>query len=370
MCFKGKLPVFLRAIKVFFGTAFIVLLSACGGEQTAVRTVPPPLVSVITAKSVSMEVREESIGSLEGLLDPTIAAEVSARVLQVLVRPGQSVKKGEVLALLDPIDYQLQRQEALSEVARLKALLENQRRTVERNVQLVEKNFISQIVLDDTRTQEIALRRQLEGAKSRLATIEHNTSKTRVLSPVDGKIEKQIVTDGDYVKVGDPLLQVISNQQLRAHLPFPEHVASHIKPGLEVRLSTPTSHIGITTFVRELKPAVGTSNRAVDILAEIDSQPGWQAGASVDGVVILGLREQVIAIPEQSIVLRPAGQVVYAVRGEVVEQRVVETGLWQDGMVEIKRGIEAGEQIVLDGAAFLTDGAKITVQQEIAEQTG
>lgn len=358
----------LNRTEQLLGIILMLILSACSGQEEAARTVSPLPVSVVTAQNTSMEIREESVGSLEGMLDPTIAAEVSARVLQVLVRPGQQVKKGQQIALLDPVDYQLQRREALSEVARLEALLENQKRSVERNAKLVEKNFISQIVLDDVKTQETALRRQLEGARSRLATIEHNKSKTRLLSPVDGKVEMQIVAEGDYVKVGDPLMQIISNQRLRAHLPFPERIASYIRPGLEVRLSTPTSDIEIISRIREMKPAVGLGNRAIDVIADIENQPGWQAGASVNGVIILGIRENVVAIPEQSIVLRPAGQVVYAVNDELAEQRIVKTGLWQDGMVEIIEGIQAGEQIVLDGAAFLTDGTEVTIQQERIEQ--
>ncbi|ABI59246.1 efflux RND transporter periplasmic adaptor subunit [Nitrosomonas eutropha] len=346
----------------------MLMLTACGKQEEVIKIANPPAVSVATARNVSIEVREESIGSLEGIMDPTIAAEVSGRVLKVLVRQGQHVKKGQEIALLDPADHQLLRREALSEVARLEALLENQQRSVERNTRLVERNFISQIVLDDVKTQEIALRRQLEGAKSRLATIEHNKSKTRLFSPMDGKIESQTVVEGDYVKVGDPLLQIISNQHLRAHLPFPESIASYIRPNLEVRLSTPTSDTEIISHIRELKPAIGVSNRAIDALVYIENQPGWHAGASVSGVVILGVRENVVVVPEQSVVLRPAGQVVYAINGEQVEQRVVRTGLNQDGMVEIIDGVQAGEQIVLDGAAFLTDGTKVTIQREILGQ--
>lgn len=356
-----------RAEKLLY-IVLALMLIACGKQEDAIKVANPPSVSVTTARNVSMEVREESVGSLEGIMDPTIAAEVSGRVLKVLVRQGQHVKKGQEIALLDPVDYQLQRREAFSEVARLEALLENQKRSVERNTRLVERNFISQIVLDDIKTQEIALRRQLEGAKSRLATIEHNKSKTRLFSPMDGKIESQIVVEGDYVKVGDPLLQIINNQHLRAHLPFPESIASYIKPDLEVRLRTPTSDTEIVSHIWELKPAIGVGNRAIDALAYVENQPGWHAGASVNGVVILGMRENVVVVPEQSVVLRPAGHVVYAIRDGIAEQRVVETGLWQDGLVEIRHGIKAGEQIVLDGAAFLTDGAKITIQQETTGQ--
>ncbi|WP_347888027.1 efflux RND transporter periplasmic adaptor subunit [Nitrosomonas europaea] len=350
--------------------ALVLLLSACGKQEETVKVVSPPSVSVITAEQISMEVREETIGSLEGMMDPTVAAEVSGRVLKVLVRQGQHVKKGQEIALLNPVDYQLQRREALSEVARLEALLENQQRSVERNARLVERNFISQIVLDDVKTQEIALRRQLEGAKSRLASIEHNQSKTRLLSPVDGTVESRLVAEGDYVKVGDPLFQIISNQRLRAHLPFPESIASSIRPGLEVRLNTPTSSVEIVSRIRELKPAIGAGNRAIDVLADVEDQPGWHTGASVSGVVVLGVRENVVVVPEQSVVLRPAGEVVYAISQDQAQahQRVVRTGLRQDGMVEIIDGIQAGEQIVLDGAAFLTDGARISVQKEMSVQ--
>lgn len=350
--------------------ALVLLLSACGKPGEVVKVASPPSVSVITAEQISMEVREETIGSLEGMMDPTVAAEVSGRVLKVLVRQGQHVKKGQEIALLNPVDYQLQRREALSEVARLEALLENQKRSVERNARLVERNFISQIVLDDVKTQEIALLRQLEGAKSRLASIEHNQSKTRLLSPVDGTVESRLVAEGDYVKVGDPLFQIISNQRLRAHLPFPERIASLIRPGLEVRLNTPTSSVEIVSRIRELKPAIGVGNRAIDVLADVEDQPGWHTGASVSGVVVLGVRENVVVVPEQSVVLRPAGEVVYAISQDQAQahQRVVRTGLRQDGMVEIIDGIQAGEQIVLDGAAFLTDGAKISVQKEMSVQ--
>lgn len=348
----------------------VVLLSACSKREETVKVISSPSVSVVTAEQASMEVREETVGSLEGLMDPTVAAEVSGRVLKVQVRQGQHVKKGQEIALLNPVDYQLQRREAVSEVSRLDALLNNQKRLVERNAKLVERNFISQIALDDVKTQEIALHRQLEGAKSRLAMIEHNQSKTRLLSPMDGTIESRVVSEGDYVKVGDPLFQIISNQRLRAHLPFPESVASHIKPGLEVRLSTPTSDVEIISHIKELKPAIGAGNRAMDVLADVENQPGWHTGASVSGVIILGVRKNAVVVPEQSVVLRPAGEVVYAVSQDQtrVHQRIVHTGLRQDGMVEIIEGIQAGEQVVLDGAAFLTDGAKISVQKETAEK--
>jgi hypothetical protein len=68
-------------------------------------------------------------------------------------------------------------------------------------------------------------------------------------------------------------------------------------------------------------------------------------------------------VPEQSVVLRPAGKVVYAIEGNVARQRIVETGLRQDGLQEVTKGLAAGEVVAADGAGFLTDGAAITLPQ-------
>jgi len=175
-------------------------------------------------------------------------------------------------------------------------------------------------------------------------------------------VEKQIVSPGDFVKIGDPLIQIISNQRLRAHLPFPENIAAKLQPGLKVRLTTPTSPDTVTATIRELKPLIGESNRAVDVIADIVDQPGWQSGASVDGTVILGERPGAIVVPEQSVVLRPAGEVVYVIQNNVAHQRKVKTGLRQSGQVEILDGLAAGEQVAVDGAAFLTDQARVSIQ--------
>ncbi|CAG0985219.1 Multidrug resistance protein MdtA [Methylophilaceae bacterium] len=339
-----------------------LLLGACSKTEEARQNGPSAtLISTATAETILLEIREETVGTLEGLIDPTVAAEVAARVLKIEARPGQRVKKGDVLVILDPTDLALQRKEAQAEVGRLETLLANQERIVERNQALVEKNFISKNALDDVVTQKSALNKQLEAARIRLASIEHTGTKTRALAPVDGIVEKQIVSTGDYVTVGAPMLQIISRQRLRAHLPFPERVASRIKPGLKVRLTTPTSPNEIISEVREMKPMIGEGNRAIDVLADIVGQDDWQPGASVNGVVVLGENEAVV-VPEQSVVLRPAGDVVYVIKDNKAEQRKVSTGLRQEGKVEIIDGLSAGEVVAVDGASFLTDQADVNIQ--------
>jgi len=90
---------------------------------------------------------------------------------------------------------------------------------------------------------------------------------------------------------------------------------------------------------------------------------GAGGGASVNASVVTGRQEGAIVVPEQSLVLRPAGRVVYAIVDGKAQQRLVEVGGKQAGMVEIIKGVQAGETVALDGAGFLTDGAGVAVKQ-------
>ena len=111
----------------------ILLLPACSKKEQAAATLTPKatLISVIPAASKTLEITEETVGSMESLLNPGMGAEVSGKVLQVLAHSGQSVKKGQLLAVLDATDYELQKREAQAEIGRIEALLANQGRMVE-----------------------------------------------------------------------------------------------------------------------------------------------------------------------------------------------------------------------------------------------
>ena len=357
-----------KSVKITACVALSLLtlsLSACKkpdkDSTEASKTSKSTQVSVVKVGTQNLEVFEEAVGTIEGVIDPTVAAEISARVIKVLVHPGQMVKKGETIALLDGSDFGLQREEAQTEVGRIEVLIANQQKIVDRDQTLVGKNFISKNVLDDASAQLDALRQQLAGAKSRINTIAHTGAKNRVVAPTDGIVEKQLVASGDFVRIGDPIVQIISKKLLRAHLPFPESVASKLKPGLKIKLTTPTSSKEVISVIAQLKPQVMSDSRAIDVIADIRDEPDWQPGASVVGRVILGGRNAAIVVPEQSLVLRPAGEVVYVIVGDTAKQKVVKSGLAQNGGIEILEGLNGGETVAVDGAAFLTDNAKVSI---------
>ena len=361
----------MRKFATFLSLALLAsLLNACGANDDAAATskydARATLVTVTKVKNQTIEVTQTTVGTLEGLINPTLAAETAARVIGVHVNIGDTVQKGQLIATLDATDFTMQRNEAQAEVARIQALLDNQSKIVERNQALVDKNFISQNAVDNEVAQQNVYKQQLAAAKAKVSSINHNSSKSKVYAPVSGTIESKTVDTGDYLRVGDPIVQIVSKQTLRAHLPFPENLGPQLKPGLTVRLKTPTSDQTIEATINELKPQIAEGNRTIDVIADVTNADGWQPGATVTGTVVLGERPATIMVPEQSLVLRPAGEVVYVLRDNIANQVIVKTGIRQNGLIEIQSGLTDNDIVVVDGAGFLTDKAIVEIAENDA----
>jgi membrane fusion protein (multidrug efflux system) len=340
-----------------------------GAPKAATKGRAAVLVSATTVQSRQLEVYEDVVGTLENVIDPTLGAEVAGRIVRVHGFTGKKVAKGELLAEIDPVDFEIQSRADQSEIARLGNLLQQQERVVERQQKLVSQGFITQNAADDAIAQRNALREQLNSAKARSDATGRSLTKARVVAPIDGEIETQIIATGDYVKLGDPLFKLVGVQELRAHLFLPESAATRIRPGLKVVLAPPAAPAKvIESVIAEIKPTVGTNNRALDAIVKFRGEGNlFRGGGTVNARIVTQTRDSALMVPEQAVVLRPAGKVVYALREGVAEQRIVETGLKQDGQYEIIKGVRAGDTVAVDGAGFLTHGAAVALPKPRAE---
>ena len=328
---------------------------------------PATQITVVQAKSGAIEETETTLGVLETQDDPKLAAEVAGRVASVSVTSGQAVRRGQVLAELDAADAQLQNDADAADVARLRSLLAQQERLVARQADLVAKNFVSRNALDDATAQRDALKSQLAAAESRAGLSRRGVGKTRITAPHEATVEEVMVARGDYVKLGDPMFRLVAAGNLRASLPFSEAVAPRLKRGQPVRLTMPlVPGASFEARIDELRPQVSDGGRSVIALARLKPDPRLKAGATVNASVLIDRKPGAVLVPEQSVVLRPAGKVVYAVVDGKAQQRVVDTGAQEGGLVEITRGLKTGETVALDGAGFLSQGAEVAIKVPMA----
>ncbi len=346
-------------------TAVVVAfsLTACGKQEQAAIKPPGILITTTQVGRAPVETLETSVGQIESLVEPVVAAEVAGRVLAVKVEVGDQVKKGQTLLELDSEDYRLRQSSAQAEIDRLAALIAQQKRLVARYEALAKSDFFAKNALEEARSQLAALQRQSDSAVAQGGQARRNLQRGRVVAPLDAAVSARMVNVGDYVAVGTPILRLSTDQALRITLPYPEALAEVLHPGLPVRLRSPAAPgTVIEATISEIRPTVGTANRALQVLVDLPNPGGWKPGASVDGEVILDQREQALIVPEGAVVLRPAGPTVYVIEGEKARAVRVKPGVYWNGTVEILSGIDAGARVAVDGAGFLSDGAPVRVQ--------
>lgn len=329
-----------------------LLLPGCAKKPEEQKKAGPPaaIITVTQAQSRAMQVLEQSVGEADSSTAPKVGAEVAGRIIKVYVEIGAPVKKGQLLAEIDATDFS-------ADEKRLEAQATSQRKLTERYRELARKGFISPSLLEGYEAQDVAAREQyIRAAK--------NLSRTRIVSPVDGRVDNRLVSVGDWIELGKPVFQLSTSETLRIRLPFPETAAQRIKVGQVVNLSTPTApDAAVTGKIEQVRPMVGSTNRAFDAVVEVKNPGGWKPGASVNGAVVVEEHAKAVSVPEVSVVLRPAGKVVYVIENGKAVQHVVTTGVTQNGQVEILQGIRSGETVAADGAGFLTDKAAVSVKE-------
>jgi RND family efflux transporter MFP subunit len=348
---------------------FQPIWAANNSEQTRTEDSYRIPVTTVTVKQGLIQNHTQVQGVIEAIHSPQIKTKISAEIVRVNVDEGDVVEAGQVLALLDDEGFQLDKEAVEADIQRLEALLENQRVTLKRDQSLVDKKLSSASRLGDSEAAVKQATAQLSHARALLKKANYQLSHTRVLAPIAGVIQQRSISKGDYVNPispsGKPLFQIVDTQHLRARLYFPETLARKIKSNMEVKLKR--GEESLDARIIHLRPMLEPENHSLHALAEFENTSQWLPGESITADVILEQHDNAIVIPEQALIRRPAGLVVFRVNDGKAEQVLVATGIRQEDQIEVISGINEGDQIVLDGAAYLGDKVAVEVQENTAQ---
>lgn len=341
----------------------LVLLSLCTYLSTALSDEASPEGAPVTmVKAIQMTMVSSTLirGEIESPSTPHIAAKVAAEIVSIKVDEGMRVQAGQLLAELDDEAFRIAEESANAAIRRLQALIENQQRELQRSKELIRKKLAAQSTLDDAITALKQSQAELAGTRAKRKEARYQLSHAKIISPVDGIIQQRTASLGDYVKSGDLLFQIVSTDRLRARLYFPETLANSIHLGMQVELTHGDKTV--TGEVNRIRPMLEDSNRALHALVDFQNEGDWKPGSSIVARVILDQHADAVSVPEKALVRRPAGAVLYRIKDNIAIEQVITTGLKQGNMIEVISGLNAGASIVLDGAAWLTDGARVNVQ--------
>jgi RND family efflux transporter MFP subunit len=351
----------LRRLPLLLLAGTLLMLQGCGEEKT--QTKKERSVRITTTAAIALEYAESttSLGRIESRYPARVAAMIAGRVSAIHAEPGDRVNSGDLLAELELTDSALERETAAAKVRALEASLNDLQQRLLTAAGTLAEELRKQIATTEDELNSANIRKQLT---------ETRQARTRILSPVTGIVDSRETSPGEYLRIGDPLFQVTGTKELRARLPLPQALAERLQRGQKVELKNLADpERTLETSITEIRPRVGEESRAVEVLVEFENPGNWKPGTSLNARIILEQPQSVVAVPEAAAVLRPAGTVVYLIDGDRAKQRVIEPGPRQDGMLVVRTGLSLGDVVAVTGAGFLSDGAKVSIQNTTSDST-
>jgi len=320
------------------------------------------VVSSTFPNTQEIDEEENLMGLIYSKSSPSLAVEVSGRVVEIVADVGDEVKAGDILAKIDSEKYDLQFSQAKAEIARLSALLVSQELDLQRVEKLFKDNLVSEEMMDRTKADFNALKEQMNAADAQLRNAKRLIEETNIKAPIESEVAIKHIDTGDYVQPGMVVYELVDTKNLKVDLSFPEYLSPKLKKGLEVRITSPTNPDEVViSKIRDIKPNIDPRNKSLTTIIDFENPGTWLPGASSRATVVFSKFQNAIVVPQISVVRRSIGEVIYVVKGNTVKETPVITGLRKEGYVQILEGITLNDEIVKDGAGFLTDSSIIEI---------
>jgi membrane fusion protein (multidrug efflux system) len=344
--------------------ALLPFALACSNALDKTPVQAPP-VALSEAMEIDLEDRIEATGELVSPSHAMIAAEVGGRITSLYVDDGAPAARGQRVLEIDPERRNLEVRAASAGNTEAKAARVEAQRAAERVRMLFKSNVASQAQLDQAETALELASSRADGAAARLGETQRAQRDAEVSAPFDGMVAQRFVSVGEFVQPGTRLFELVALDPIEVEFRISEVDSSRVKVGqiVGVRVAPYPDEVFLAT-VTVVAPTIDPATRTLRVkgtLANPDARlrPGLFARADLG----VARREAVLMLPEEAILQRSDGQVVFRfVEGSRVERRVVKTGVFKDGRVEIVEGISSGDKIVTRGHTALVDGAVVTVR--------
>ena len=325
--------------------------AGCGAKPEPARDPAPSLptatVRVQTIENKPQTNTEEVVGTVRAKLHATLEAKLSGRIAKIPVVLGQRVKAGELVVRLDAPEIAARLEQA-------DASLEQAERDWKRTATLFEQQSVTRAERDAAEARQRVAKGAVTEARAIMSYVE-------VVAPFDGVVTKKWVDVGDLAAPGKPLIAIENPAVLQLEADVPQAIAPHVQRNarLAVRVDGVTGEL--TGTVSEIAPAADSVSRTVQIKVDLAEQQGLSSGQFARLLMPVGERSS-LRLPAAAVVQRGQLEIVFVVVNQHAQLRLVKTGKRSSDVLEVLSGLEAGDSVVIEGGAQLTDGQPVEVK--------
>jgi len=377
---------FFRLTAPALSVVAVIALSTGCGRNAAQKQPPPPAVTVAAVEQNEIVEWDEFTGRTEPVEMVEVRPRVSGHIQEVRFQSGQLVRKGDVLFVIDPRWHQAEFDRRQAEYEQARARLDNAKREAGRTVQLLENKAISTEEAESRQSRYSEAKAALLAAEAARNTARLDLEYTEILSPIDGRVSRELKTVGNYVSgvagTGTLLTTIVSVDPIYVYADVDENsllkfnalarskkLASNGDGQIPVELQLTDEegfpHQGhIESFDNRLDAGTGSILlRAVFPNADGRIVPGLFARIRVP----LSERYPAVLVEERAVGTDQGQKYVLTLTStNTVAYRPVKLGPIVDGRRIVRSGLEAGEQIVVNGLQRVRPGMPVTPQTEAA----
>jgi membrane fusion protein, multidrug efflux system len=357
-----------------------------GGYRPAAPVSPErataPAIPVIATIAQTQNVSDYLIGlgTVQAFNRVTVHVRVDGELQDIRFTEGQFVHAGDLLARIDPRLFQAALDQAKAKKAQDQALLISAQKDLGRAKALIDKNFQTQQVVDQTQARVDQLIASVDADQAMIENADTELSYTTISSPIDGRMGMRLIDRGNLVHASDPggLVVITQVQPIAVIFSLPQDYLQNITAAMK------QGDLKVTAYSRDNTTTLGEGTLLL-IDNQIDAATGtlrlkasfpnpddklWP-GQFVNARLELAVRRGTVAVPAQVIQRGPDGLYAYVIRqDQTVEHRTIKVGPVRDGLAVIESGLASGERVIVDGQFKTRPGAKVSVTMMPAPQRG
>jgi RND family efflux transporter MFP subunit len=299
-------------------------------------------------KSVNQETIT-AVGTVQPRRKTEVASQLLATIREIKYRPGDRVKQGEVLVILDDRELTAQQREASASLASAEADLSTRKSDYERVKALRERGSASAEELNRVEGAYRITEAQVNRAKEMINRIEVQQTYTRITATTDGIVSDRMAEPGDLATPGKPLLSVYDPNDLELQVNVPESLAAGIKIGQKLEIRIDANNWSSSAVIREIVPFAQQASRSVLVKLGLTPSPSIAVLPGMFGraAVPIGQVERVW-LPRKTILTRGQLDLVEVVGADNrLVRRFVRLGRTVNDQVEVLSGLAPGERVAV-----------------------
>jgi RND family efflux transporter MFP subunit len=345
----------------------------------------PAVAPELVVKAQPVERREWTIavpisGNLRSQSIVEAKSEVGGRLMAVYFKEGDLVRRNNLLAEIDPVNYRLAYEQAAAAVrvveaghAHAQVMSEHAKREKERADNLLKSGGITEkdhqaasTGIREAESQVALAEAQIAQARAAVSIAEKALKDCRVLAPAEGIVQKRYYDQGSLLVPGSPLYLLVDNTKLELECLLPSYRLSEIRMGQKAVFTTPTwGERRFEGAVSALNPVVESDNRSIRVLSRITNLSGdLRSGMYARGEIVVRREPGALVIPRTALMTEKeessAGRVFIVAEGKSC-RREVQVGSIQQDLVWVKNGLKDGDIVVVEIGPALKDGLAVRV---------